>query len=928
MPATTVLLEREDELAAIDRALDSATAGNGGVLAVEGEAGIGKTSLLDAAAALGAERGMTVLFARGGEHERDFPYGIVRQLFEAPLAAAGGDSLLAGAAALAVPVFDAAATAEVGGDPFGIQHGLYWLAADLAERAPLAIVVDDVQWADLASLRALAYIGHRLAGLPLLLAVGIRVGEPDAHEEPIDELRREARRGWLRPRPLGVDAVAELVARELGGNPADGFAEACRAASAGNPFLVGEVLNAFAGDGTAPSDGKLAASVAAAGAARSILLRLVRLGDDALATARAVAVLEPNATPLPVAALAELAPDAVVEATDRLVAARLLADATPLVFAHPLVRAAVYEDLSQPRRAALHVRAARLLSEHAGARDAVAGHLLRAEPAGDPWAAAELRAAAAAALGQGAPGSAVSYLRRALAEPPPKTERDALTLELGRAQLRADDLGGIATLTELRSRSRRHAADVQLTTDLAVSLAVRGRTREAVPILRQALVDTDRRSADGWFLRATLLVLSIYGFEELPRDVAPEPGESIDPETLPGRMLLELWAFLVACGAGDLGDAAGVARGLAADRDAALADAQAGYPPLAMCIILALTGAGAEAEAIFEEMIETTRRRGVLSGVAAGIGIRSLSRAANSDLRAAEVDAGTALAIVAGNDHVLEANWLAILVRVLTARGELADAEAALAGSAYAVRPPSGMPGAILLCARGELHLAAGRHAEARDDFRAAAARLEWLPHANEELLGWRVGLARAEAALGEHDAAATLAAEAVAAAHATANPRSLGIALRAQGQLAVDGGVEALREAVEVLAGTDAGLQHAHALVDLGAALRRANRRRDAREPLREGLDLAHRCGATALEERARTELAATGARPRRATLTGVEALTPSELRVARMAADGLTNREIAQQLFVTAKTVETHLRHVYQKLDVARRTELAPKL
>jgi DNA-binding NarL/FixJ family response regulator len=461
-----------------------------------------------------------------------------------------------------------------------------------------------------------------------------------------------------------------------------------------------------------------------------------------------------------------------------------------------------------------------------------------------------------------------------------------------------------------------------------VSLAVRGRTSEAVPILRQALAGADQRSADGWFLRAALLTMPVYGFEGLPQDVSPEPGESIDPETLPGRMLLELWAFLVACGAGDLGDAAGVVRGLADDRDAALANAQAGYPPLLMCIILALTGAGAEAEALFEPLIETTRSRGVLSGVAAGIGSRSLSRAADGDLRAAEVDARTAHAIVTDSGHVLEANWLSTLVRVLTARGELAGAEAALAGSGLAARPPSGMPGAMLLCARGELHLAAGRHAEARDAFRSARHRLEWLPHANEELLGWRVGLARAKAALGEHDAAATLAAEAVAAAHATANPRALGIALHAQGQLARDDGIETLREAVDVLAATNARLQHAHALVDLGAALRRANRRRDAREPLREGLDLAHRCGATALEERARIELAATGARPRRATLTGVEALTPSELRIARMAADGLTNREIAQQLFVTTKTVETHLRHVFQKLDVAKRTELAPKL
>ncbi len=721
-----------------------------------------------------------------------------------------------------------------------------------------------------------------------------------------------------------------MVARELGDGAGVELAEACRHASAGNPFLLGETLRGLAAadlDAVART-GTLVDDLAAAGAARSILLRLGTLGDDALAAARAVAVLEPNAGAPAVAALAGLDAAAVLDATDRLVAARLLADATPLAFVHPLVRAAVYEDLSQPRRAALHARAARLLSEGGAARDAVAGHLLRSEPAGDPWAAAELRAAAAAALGRGAPGSAVSYLRRALAEPPPESERDGLTLELGRAQLRADDVDGIATLTELRSRSSRHAADVQLTADLAASLVVRGRTREAVPILERALAGADRAAPDGWFLRATLLLLPAYGFEGLPPNVSPEPGERIDRATLPGWMLLEIWAFLVACGAGDLGDASALAGDLASDPDSAVANAHAGYPPLMLCVTLALTGSVAEAEALFERSIEATRGRGVLSGVAAGLGCRALSRLADGELRGAEVDARTALAIVAGTGHVLEANYLTTLVRVLTARGELAEAEAMLAGSARAEQPPTGMPGAMLLCARGELRLTGGRPAAARDDFLAAASRLEWLPHAGTELFAWRVGLARAEAALGERERPATLVDEAVAAAQATANPRALGAALRARGQLMANDGVESLREAVTVLAGTGAHLERAHALVDLGAALRRGNSRRAAREPLREGLDLAHRCGAAPLEQRARTELAATGARPRGALLSGVESLTPSELRVARLAADGLTNREIAQQLFVTAKTVETHLRHAFQKLDVAKRTELAPKL
>jgi DNA-binding CsgD family transcriptional regulator len=155
--------------------------------------------------------------------------------------------------------------------------------------------------------------------------------------------------------------------------------------------------------------------------------------------------------------------------------------------------------------------------------------------------------------------------------------------------------------------------------------------------------------------------------------------------------------------------------------------------------------------------------------------------------------------------------------------------------------------------------------------------------------------------------------------------PRELGMALRAAGL--VEGGargIELLAEAVDALAGSPAALEHARALTDLGAALRRAGHRSDAREPLRRGLERAQRCNATALVERAHSELLATGARPRRVAVSGPDALTASERRVAGMAAEGLTNRAIAQALFVTEKTIEWHLSQAYRKLDITSRSEL----
>jgi len=188
-----------------------------------------------------------------------------------------------------------------------------------------------------------------------------------------------------------------------------------------------------------------------------------------------------------------------------------------------------------------------------------------------------------------------------------------------------------------------------------------------------------------------------------------------------------------------------------------------------------------------------------------------------------------------------------------------------------------------------------------------------------------RAGAARALLRLGDRSRARQLAAAELADVRVFGAPRALGIALRVAG-LAQGGrqGLDLLGESVAALRGSPALLERAHSLVELGAALRRAGRRADAREPLAEALDLAARCAARPLAARAREELRAAGARPRREWRTGVEALTPSELRIVRLAAEGRTNREIAQELYVTLKTVEGHLSRAYVKLGIEGRPDL----
>jgi DNA-binding NarL/FixJ family response regulator len=193
----------------------------------------------------------------------------------------------------------------------------------------------------------------------------------------------------------------------------------------------------------------------------------------------------------------------------------------------------------------------------------------------------------------------------------------------------------------------------------------------------------------------------------------------------------------------------------------------------------------------------------------------------------------------------------------------------------------------------------------------------------------WRSVAALAHLELGDREEARRLAGEELDLARGWGAPRALGAALRAAG-LAEGGadGLALLEQAVAVLADSPAKLEHAKARTELGAALRRASRRTKAREHLRRAVELATICGAAPLAARAETELLATGARPRRIALSGLESLTPSERRVAEMASEGPTNRQIAQALFVSTKTVEVHLSSVYRKLEISSRSQLPAAL
>jgi DNA-binding CsgD family transcriptional regulator len=946
--ATGQLLERSEELARIESALAEARSGRGTFVVIEGPAGIGKTALLAAVRTAAADRGMRVLRSRGTELERDFAFGVVRQLFEQPLAEASElerAELLEGAAGVAAGLLGLPGAPPADGPPasvdpsFAVLHGLYWLSANLTAAGPLCVVVDDAHWADAASLRYLAFLLTRLEELDASLVVATRPREEGTDAELLATVTTDPSADVIRPLPLTRAAVAELVESRLVGVPDPVFVDACVRATRGTPFLMRVLVDALSEGGIAPT-AEAARQVERIGArtvGRSIRLRLRRLPEHAGRLAQALAILEQSDL-LPAARLAGLEEAEAAEAAELLATAGILEPGRPLTFIHPIVRSGIYSELSSGERAQGHRRAARLLAEQPGARARVARHLLFSEPAGDGWVVEQLVEAACAAGKHGAPESEAALLRRALAEPPPPGDRFALLLDLGMAEASA----GLADWPEHLQQAVDTAPNAAVAGGsalvLGLALSRAQRFAEALTVLDRAATLFATPDSD------LALALEAAAVGAALNDPVAAPSVALRRETMLARAaaepaappeLLAAAAFISVLS----NEPAEVGADLAARalRAGGTAPPHSGMPPWfafttwfsQATIALLWAERYAQVGPLLDASIAHARATGDSSRLAIGLATRGWLALRRGDLIAAEGDARTALVAVE-----LPAPTLyrvlngGVLVVALTDQGELDAAEQALAPLDSEAESGS-ITAAVLRLARGRLRVEQGRVAEGLEDFLAVGARLTSGMVTCPGFLPWRSQAALAHLALGEREPARRLADEEVELARAFGTPRALGAAKRVAGVVAGgDRGASLLREAIDEFERGDARLERARALADLGALLRRRNRRTEARELLREALDTAHRSGANALADQAETELRATGARPRRILLTGLDSLTASERRIAELAGQGLTNREIAQTLFITARTVEGHLTSVFRKLMLDSRDELPAAL
>lgn len=428
--STDDLVDRDRELEVVRAALDALTRGEPGLLLIEGPAGIGKSRLLVEARRLATESSVCVLSARGSQLEQDFGFGAVRQIFEPALIAAGRrDELLSGVAAASRGVFDLAHDDAEGS--FAVLHGLYWLTVNLTARGPVMLAIDDIQWCDHASLRYLAYLTRRLDAAPILVIGTVRTGE-EYDEELLAELLHEPAAVVVRPLPLSPAATEAMVAQRLGEPVAPLFAAACHRTTSGNPLLLRQLLRALETDGVRPdaSHADLVVAVGSRAVSSVVLMRLRRLPTEVRAVARAAAVLGEGARLQAVAALSGLSEPATASALSVLTRAEIVKDEQPLAFVHPLVREAIYRDLSAPERALRHEQAVQVLSESGASAEQVAAHVLLAPNRGHNDSVAVLLSAARTASERGAADSAVTYLRRAVDEAPDENERRDVLLEL------------------------------------------------------------------------------------------------------------------------------------------------------------------------------------------------------------------------------------------------------------------------------------------------------------------------------------------------------------------------------------------------------------------------------------------------------------------------------------------------------------------
>ncbi|MEU0009445.1 AAA family ATPase [Streptomyces sp. NPDC006314] len=915
------LAERTDQLAVLARAAREARAGQGTVVLVRADAGMGKTSLLNAWAADEQEQGLRVVRASGAELEQDFAFSVVRQLAEPLLARtddAGRERLLSGPAE---PASHALRVEGTGGGEEGLSaestlsvlHSLYWLMVHVTDDGPLALVIDDVHWADGPSVRWLEYVVRRLRSLPLMVVLAARAGTGSEAQPLLQRIAAQPHCRKIGLPALTADGVAPMVRTALGHDADPQFVSACTAATQGNPLLLRELLRTLADHAVTPS-AEHASRVAEFQGQILTVTVVERLGSQPEAVrqlARSLVVLEDGVAWHIAAELAGLAEAEAKEQGHRLQRIGVLAPGDVPRFDHPLIRRAITDAVMGPVELATgHARAAELLKREGAAGDRVATHLLLAEPSGEQWRVDTLREAARLTRSRGAPATTVTYLRRALREPMTVAQQGPLLLELGAAEALVDDTAAMHHLTQALSTLTDPYARAQAAHVLAGVLFVGGHEHaRAVDVLARA-VEELHQADDGtglgrevsWYLQAQMLLI---GYEDMSTlAAARKHAEKLRAYDLPGDTPGECAVLAALSAAAVTGDASAAVTNDLLDR--ALRGGIAVRDGAEMLVSLAGMGFVTtdrldDAAARFAQVASLGERWGSFRLVSASMMWQLTVRTRRGQQVGLTLDFGHPGQEAAGG---LERR-VGLGMTALVGESLIERCEWALATEALAAEAESGHAGWLwqgpTLLVRSRLLAERGEHSAALAVLLDYGAQERYAHVTNLAMMPWRSQAATCLLALGRQREARELATEEVELAHRWGTDRAIGTALRCLG--VVTGGREGLallEEAVTTLERSPARLELARTWYELGASLMRTGESDRGRRALSEALELADTCGSVLLAGRVRRALNAAGIRPRPSPPV-TAALSVTEHQMLEMVRSGHSDRKIAQSLLLT---------------------------
>ncbi|KAB8181121.1 helix-turn-helix transcriptional regulator [Microbispora catharanthi] len=918
-----VLLHRDNELGVVDEVLAGLAEGRPAVLVIQGTRGIGKTRLLHAA--LARRPGGVVLSARGHADERSFAFGIVRQLFDPMMSgskradpgapAAVLDANVRAPALAAVP-YDGSAPVV----PATLLDDLYRATRSLTAGQPLIIAVDDLNHADPQSAQWCSYIARRLDGLPIAMILTCDVEDRSAGDAIWDILALPYARS-LRPSALCRRCAATLMESALGAPVDDEIVTACHRLTKGNPLLLLETAGRLAAADVLPDRSELphVMRIGATALSETVLEWLSGRYPSLLALLQSLAVIAPYAGLETAAMLAGYGAVAAEEAGHALAGAGLLEGSPPQRFTHDLVQSTILARMDPRARDELHRRAASLLHRLGSPPKRSARHLLSASPTGDPWAVSVLREAAREAVSENAWEDATRYLHRALA-----TAKDQavlqVTAELGAVEVHLDIpacLRHFRTVTALAGDTGERADSLAPFATALLTLNSPEAASAFCDIARGFDDDPTGRLPDREVLlrlsAQALLTGQSYGSRAAMRQLNAEPGA------------------VTSAGARDyLATAAlsGAARGRHLHRTLALARrCLDGGGPIPPTLVMALLWAGRVDEAAYwsEQAAAEARAHASMTGQALAVTLLSEVAYRKGKLRASLAHAREAIHFArASHAPGLHVAAVSCAARVLLERDELDVAHALF--DEVAREPVHPLLQGTLLEARGRVSIARG---DVREGLRAlleAGRQMLSAGVVNPACAGWRGQAALAYLRLGQHGTAHRLAEEELELARAWGAPDSLGRALSiasttAEGSRRLD----LLTEALTVLDGPGGAMERIRAMLRLGIALQAAGESRRAHDTLNEAYVLADGCGAVRLAALAERNLATIGGRARGGQADGPSPLTAGEMRVTELVLRGMSNLQVATELSISKRTVDTHLARIYRKLGIHTRAELA---